>query len=438
MFAPLRNLAPRSLYSRAALILIVPIVTILLVISVAFIQRHYEGVTRQMARSLMIELHHLLAEVDRAPTETAARVQAWEVGEALELSSSLPSAWPEVGDRRDFWDLSGLQVIRALRDGLPELRSVDVRPDGMVRLVLDSRYGPLSVQVDRRRVTASNPHQLLVLMLVTAVLMTIIAYLFLSNQLRPIQRLAIAAEAFGKGQHVAYKPRGALEVRAAGAAFIEMRARIERQIEQRTLILSGVSHDLRTPLTRLRLGLSMIEDQAEAEELLRDVADMERLVDEFLSFSRGDALDEAEEVDPVALVRRVVENARRGGQPVTLVRVEGAGRLLLRPAAVIRALENLIGNAVRYGHRAEVSVALLDRSLRVVVEDDGPGIPPERRDEAVQPFTRLDSARNQNRGSGVGLGLAIAKDVARNHGGALWLGESETLGGLRAEITFAR
>ena len=203
-------------------------------------------------------------------------------------------------------------------------------------------------------------------------------------------------------------------------------------------MLSGVSHDLRTPLTRLRLGLAMLPEDEDTEALLNDVADMERLVDEFLSFARGDAVDDAEDVDPVALVTRVVENAQRAGQPVVLRGTEGQAVVRLRPAAVTRALENLIGNAIRFGTKAEVSVAVTDRAVRFTVEDNGPGIPKDQRDEAMRPFTRLDGARDPNRGGGVGLGLSIATDIARSHGGMLRLGESETLGGLKAEIVLAR
>ncbi len=217
-----------------------------------------------------------------------------------------------------------------------------------------------------------------------------------------------------------------------------MRARIERQIEQRTLMLSGVSHDLRTPLTRLRLGLSMMADDEESHALLGDVADMERLVDEFLAFARGDAMEDPEPVDVSALVQRVVDNAQRAGQAVTLRHKEGQGEVNLRPAAITRALENLIGNAVRFGSKAELSFAITERAVRISVEDDGPGIPKERRDEAVTPFTRLDHARDPNRGGGVGLGLSIAADIARSHGGSLRLGESEALGGLKAELVLAR
>ena len=214
-------------------------------------------------------------------------------------------------------------------------------------------------------------------------------------------------------------------------------ARIERQIEQRTLMLSGVSHDLRTPLTRLKLGLSMM-DEAEAAPLLQDVDDMERLLDEFLNFAKGAAEGEPELVDPASLLHALAEDARREGKDVTLGMLEGEGEVMLRKTPIRRALDNLVGNAVRYGDRAVLSMQLTDKSLRLRVEDNGPGIPEDQRAEALKPFARLDPARNQNQGSGVGLGLAIASDIARVHGGVLRLGQSEALGGLQADIVIAR
>ncbi|MEL7116695.1 MAG: ATP-binding protein, partial [Pseudomonadota bacterium] len=279
--------------------------------------------------------------------------------------------------------------------------------------------------------------QLLVLMVFAGLVLTIIAFVFMRNQLRPIRRLARASEAFGKGQNVTYRPSGASEIRAAGQAFVAMRERIERQIEQRTMMLSGVSHDLRTPLTRLKLGLSMLDEDAEIKALRRDVEDMERLVDEFLAFARGDALDDAEEIAPGDVIRSVVEKFQSSGAPVSLREISAEARpMMLRPLATARALENLIGNAVKYGNRAEVSLLPNGQTVRFVVEDDGPGIPEDLRGEALKPFVRLDRARNQDRGSGVGLGLAIAHDIARRHGGVLRLDQSATLGGLKASLDF--
>jgi two-component system osmolarity sensor histidine kinase EnvZ len=237
---------------------------------------------------------------------------------------------------------------------------------------------------------------------------------------------------------VDYSPSGATEIRAAGKSFLEMRDRIERHIEQRTMMLSGVSHDLRTPLTRLKLGLSMMEEGEDVRALNRDVEDMRRLLDEFLNFGQGGSGDSPDCVDPHDIVRQAVENARRTGGNVVLALVSGQGDMVLRPTAILRAIENLIGNSMRYGEYVEVSSVLGDGGLEITVEDDGPGIAPENREEALKPFSRLEPARNQNRGTGVGLGLAIAVDIARAHGGGLSLHQSARLGGLKVVFTVSR
>ena len=432
-FRWLKPYMPRSLYGRAILILLLPVISLLTVISIVFIQRHFEGVTRQMtqavSREVTLVLDHGVMADDGQGAEMAAVLQI-----AVNPISGVDL--PQENYRRWF-DFTGAVVIREFTSLLPNVRSIELPDDKIVRLYFMRPDGALELSFDRRRVSASNPHQLLVYMGVFGVLMTIISYLYLRNQLRPITRLARAAEAFGRGRHEAYRPAGAIEVRAAGSAFLDMRARIERQIEQRTLMLSGVSHDLRTPLTRLKLGLSMLEDD-EVDLMQRDVADMERLLDEFLAFARGAQEGEPAPVDPIALVRSIVADCQRAKINATLVQATGEGKVALREGGVRRAVENLINNAVRYGTKAEVLVTLTDKTLRIRVEDDGPGIPETQREEALKPFARLDPARNQDKGSGVGLGLAITADIARAHGGTLRLGESETLGGLRADIVIGR
>lgn len=439
MFNSLKHFMPRGLYGRAALILIVPVVTIQIVVSVTFIQRHFERVTEQMTQGVALEIQTLQDQLDDSATLIDAQARIAPLAKALNLTVELPVPITLTGDTRAFWDWSGRAVIATIRSRFPTLVASDLPTyPRNARFTFDTKFGPMMITVDRVRVSASNPHQLLVLMLVTSALMTFIAYLFLRNQLRPIKQLGDAAAALGKGRHIAYRPRGAVEVRAAGTAFLDMRGRIERQIEQRTLMLSGISHDLRSPLTRLKLGLSMLPEDGETRALLRDVGDMERLVDEFLAFARGDAMEAPEDIDPTALARRAVENAQRMGQPVLMADSFGGDHVRLRPVAVTRALENLIGNAVRYGKMAHVSVSVTDRVIRFTVEDDGPGIPKDRREEAMLPFARLDGARDPNRGGGVGLGLSIAADIARSHGGTLRLGESEAFGGLKAELVLAR
>ena len=434
----LQRLLTRSLYGRAALILIVPVVAIQLVVSTAFIQRHYEGVTRQMTQGVAIDLGFLLAEIEASPSIEAAAATVPGLARALEITLTLP-AGPDapVADQIALLDLSGRVIVDTLHAQVPGLVAADVTDeDRIVNLRFDSRHGPVQAELSRRRMSATNPHQLLVLMIFTSVLMTVISYMFLRNQLRPITKLAQAAEDFGKGRTVPYRPRGAQEVRAAGRAFLDMRARIDRQIEQRTLMLSGVSHDLRTPLTRLRLGLSLMPEDAEVEALKTDVIQMERMVDEFLAFVRGDAMEGSVLTDAVALVGGVVA---RAGAGVRLPEVLGkAEPVQMRPQAIERAVQNLVSNAQRYGTVVEVRLEYLDRSLRISVEDNGPGIPEDQRDEALRPFTRLDRSRDPNRGGGVGLGLSIASDIALSHGGTLRLSRSDRLGGLRADLLIAR
>lgn len=423
----LKHYMPRSLYGRAALILVLPVVTLQLVVSIVFIQRHFEGVTVQMSTELAREVNLVVADLPERTNATRLRLRPVAISD-----ESLPQT-----NLRRWYDFTGLVVIRELSARIPVLERIELPSNREVVLFVRKEDNLYQIALDRTRVSAANPHQLFVNMVFFGALMTLIAFLYMRNQLRPITRLAAAAEAFGKGRNLRYSPAGAVEVRAAGHAFLDMRARIERHIEQRTMMLSGVSHDLRTPLTRLRLGLSLLDDE-DREPLEHDVEEMQRLIDAFLDFARVDAeVAASERTDPFDLMRRIVEDAQRGGQNVVLGDMAGEGTVMLRPRALRRAVENLVANAGRYATSCEVSVQLTERSLRLRVEDDGPGITPDSREDALRPFVRLDPARNQDKGSGVGLGLAIAADIARAHGGVLRLGESEALGGLRADIVIA-
>ncbi len=433
----LHDRMPRSLYVRAALILLLPVVTLQVVVSVAFVQRYYADVSRQMAQALVLDLR----VVEEAARMGAAEAAASSLGMEASRGGSPPGE-----DHRDPWDLAGRAAVEEMRGEWPPFLAADLSSPRHVTIWADLEGGPLRLDIDRSRIAAENPHQLLVWTLASGAFLSAVAALFLRNQLRPIRRLARAASAYGRGQTIAFRPTGATELREAGTAFLEMRHRIERQAQARTAMLAGISHDLRTPLTRMRLQLSLMEGE-DAEALARDVDDMARMVDAFLAFARGDAGDAQDQADVAGIARAVAEDFARSGGAVEWGGVEGEhpGDLTVRPLAIRRALENLIGNALAHGTRAVLSVAFGDRSVRLTVEDDGPGIPPARREEAVRPFVRLDAARNQDRvgagagmGAGVGLGLAIVADIARAHGGSLRLGESARLGGLRADLVIAR
>ena len=437
-FQWLKRYLPRSLYGRAALILLVPVVVLQLVVSFAFTQRQLVDVTTQMTLNVVREIVVLEDLIATAPDRDAALVSMLRFADAfaMDVSFIADDAVPEAGRIR-WYDLSARVARDIIQSNVPQTMLLDFPDNRIVLTYFRSPHGVLKVSFNRRRISAATPHQLILTMVFFSILMTVIAYLYLRNQLRPITRLARAAQAFGRGRTVPYTPGGATEVRVAGSAFLDMRARIERQIEQRTIMLSGVSHDLRTPLTRLKLGLAMI-DEDDAKLMLGDVNEMEHMLDGFLDFARGASESAAEPVDPHALVRRIVEDMKRAGKTVQLGEMRGQGDVMLRTAAIRRAVENLLGNAFRYGTNAEVSVVLTEKSLRIRVEDDGPGIPADQRAEVVKPFFRLDAARNQNQGGGVGLGLAIVADIARAHGGALRLGVSEKLGGLQADIVIGR
>lgn len=413
----LKRALPRGFYGRAALILIVPIVTIQLVVSVMFLQRHFEDVTLQMTGTLSRDLGLVL--------------ESPSFGDSLGIWVGA-GAGPTENTRR-FYDLSGSVVIRELRATFPQITGVDLATDNdWVLLGLDGQ----TVIFPRSRVSASNPHQLLVLMVTTSLLMTLVAFLFMRNQIRPLRRLASVAEAFGRGRSLPYSPTGATEVRAAGTAFLDMRQRIERHIDQRTLLLSGVSHDLRTPLTRMRLELSMM-DPAQSEGLQSDVNEMAQIIDTFLDFARESAETQAEPLDALPLAHAVVDGFARGGDTVELVLPSEPAVAPMQVGGVQRALSNLIKNGFRYGTHVRLTVQDAPAALRFVVEDDGPGIAAQDRSKAMRPFTRLDAARGAGSGS-VGLGLAIVTDVARSHGGTLLLQDSPDLGGLRAELVLPK
>jgi two-component system osmolarity sensor histidine kinase EnvZ len=433
-----KSFLPNSFYGRAVLILIVPIIFIQVVLSVVFIQRHYERVTQQLTQNTLLTIDVALAQIDAAPSMNEGLDQAslWLRALGIGVRASTVSA-PGIGaEPRDWLDLAGREVINVLQAQLTGYAGSDLvsRP-GHVLVWVDSVHGVLEIELPRRLVSAANPHQLLVIVFLASILLAGIAFQFLRLQVRPIRRLGEAAEAYGRGESMPLKTSGAREIRAASLAFLDMRNRIERQNAQRKIMLSGIGHDMRTPLTRMRLILSMMDEDDESAALRTEITDLERLLNGFLDYSRGQSASVMQIVDPASLLSDLVKRYTAAGaqveytastQPAPMVRID--------PSLIERALDNLLSNAVRYGSRVQASLLVADGTSTWTIEDNGPGIAARDRARAVEPFVRLDDARNQDAGNGVGLGLSIVTEAARAHSGCLLLDDSAALGGLRASL----
>ena len=432
----LADVLPKGLYARSLLIVIVPMVLLQTAVAYGFMQRHFDLVTHRLSAAVARDvgaLTDLYRDLPRAADDSRLRAIASEryrmIVELMppqplpprltprfyELLDPLPRALPsELADqiREPFW------VDPIGRSGLMEVR-------------VDLGFGVLKIITRRSLAYEPNAQIFIFWMIGASIVLIIVAILFLRNQIRPILRLAAAAEDFGKGRDLDFKPRGAREVRQAGYAFIEMKRRIERATEQRTAMLNGVSHDLRTILTRFRLGLEVLDESPERELLQADIEEMKGMLESYLAFARGDGGEPTTQTNLRQTLEELRDGARRDGAPVT-VATSGDLNVKLRPLAMKRCIGNLVANAQRYGQCVAVTALREGRFVVINVDDDGPGIAPEHREDVFRPFLRLDEARNQDQG-GSGLGLAIARDISRAHGGDITLGVSP-LGGLRATI----
>lgn len=432
----LKPIMPRGLRGRFTIIIGAPIILILFIASWLYMERYSQQMTRRLSNAVGGEIAFLVSVAEmQTDAEARARIfQEVSMHEALDVrlleGETLPPPIP-IG-RFNF-------LRRIVDDQLqskiahPVWFDLEHRPS-MVEVQVQLSNAVLAVEMRRSRIIATNWHNFLVWMFVAVALFLGIAVLFLRIQVRAILRLALAAESFGKGRDVPdFKPSGASEVRKAAEAVIDMRDRISAYAFQRTEMLAGVSHDLRTPLTRLKLQLAILGDGPDVEEMKSDIAEMEYMLQEYLDFARGQAGEETRPIDVPETLELIIADAARKGQNVTLEAAEPI-TFLLREGAFRRLMTNLINNAATYGDEVKVSASLNDAgALLVRVDDNGPGIPPDRREEAFRPFHRLDEGRNQDQ-AGTGLGLAIALDVAKAHGGDIAL-EASPLGGLRAKVT---
>ncbi|MCB8836898.1 ATP-binding protein [Aurantimonas sp. VKM B-3413] len=426
---------PKGLYARSLIIIIAPMVLLQCVVTVVFMERHWQLVTQRLSKAVIQDVAAVtdLVQDRRGPQELDRIIDI--ARERLDLNVALlpPTPLPAPAPKPFFSILDGI-LSDEIKDQIGRPFWIDTVGNSRIveiRIQLDD--GVLRVFAPRNSAYASNTHIFLVWMVSTSLVLLIIAVLFLRNQIRPIQALAAAAEGFGRGQPMPseFRPRGASEVRRASLAFIQMRDRIERQIEQRTQMLNGVSHDLRTVLTRFRLQLALLPEGEDQDELNSDIDEMQRMLEGYLAFAKGEAGEEVGELDLETLLQKFRSEAERKGKRLT-TDIVGDPRITVRPDAFSRMITNLVANAMRHGERVKVSANHEGRWLTIAVEDDGPGIAADKREEVFKPFVRLDPARNIDSG-GTGLGLAIARDIARAHGGDILLSDSK-LGGLRALI----
>ncbi|MGN6098412.1 MAG: ATP-binding protein [Bosea sp. (in: a-proteobacteria)] len=424
---------PKGLYPRALVIVITPVVLLQSVIAYVFMERHWQLVTQRLSAAVSADIAMLIDVYESYPQDpditTLSRIAAERLGMDVDIipDSDLPAPGP-----RPFFSLLDNALSTELSQQVARPFWLDtVGRSSLIEIRIKLGKNVMRILTRRNSAYASNSHIFLLWMIGTSLILLTIAVLFLRNQIRPILKLADAAEAFGKGRDAEFRPRGAREVPRAGNAFIEMKRRVERSIGERTTMLNGVSHDLRTILTRFRLSLALMERTSEIEALEKDVDEMSRMLEDYLAFARGDAGEVPVETDIRGQLEELKADAERLGHQ-TALEVVGDPLVVVRPDAFRRLLTNLVSNAARYGDRIAIRATHDARYLIVTVDDDGPGIPPDQREEVFRPFFRLDEARNVD-GGGTGLGLAIARDIARAHGGDIMLSEAP-LGGLRATV----
>ena len=429
-----KAIMPKGLYARSLLIIIAPMVILQSVVAFVFMERHWTLVTQNLSAAVVRDIAAL---IELSKTQAQDPEQALVKKIALErlglVVDFLPVADMPPPGPKPFFSLLDQALSRELRRQIGRPFWTDtVGRSALIEVRIQLDNSIMRVLARRSQAYASNSEIFLLWMVGTSLVLLTVAVLFLRNQIKPILRLADAAESFGKGRDAPnFRPRGAREVRRAAQAFLEMKQRIERAIEQRTAMLAGVSHDLRTVLTRFKLELALLGDVPEAEMLKKDVDEMGRMLEAYLAFARGDAGENAAPTDMAAFLDELKADAERNGHKTSAI-FHGPPIVTVKPAAFKRCLANLVSNASRYAPSIAITGHRDHRWLTVTVDDDGPGIPAAMREEVFKPFLRLDDARNQDEG-GTGLGLAIARDIARSHGGEITLSDSP-LGGLRAAV----
>lgn len=428
---------PRTLFARSLLIIVIPVLLLQIVTTIVFVDNHWRKVTSRLAFAVAGEISIIADQLDKNHSEEATRRITDLYAQRLDLlvtfePNGILSSQPEMKGGWGLFAADSLSTAMEKQVRRPFTLSFSSE-DNWVNIGVQLDSGVLRVLALERRLYSSSASIFLIWVLGTSLILFAISVFFMRNQIRPIRRLAMMAERMGKGQEIInFKPEGAREVRLAGRAFLDMHDRITKQIEQRTTMLAGVSHDLRTPLTRLKLGLAFIEDSPDVKDLKQDVSDMEQMINNYLGFLRGDGDEATESMALIDIVTKIADATRRHGKNIH-VDIPSSITLSVRPMAFERALQNLVSNAEKYGEEIWVSAKHKTDEVIIIVDDNGKGLPPELFEDVFKPFYRADESRNSSTG-GVGLGLPIVRDIVHAHGGEVHL-EKSPKGGLRAVIT---
>lgn len=432
----MKKFLPRTLFGRSLMIILVPALLLQIITTVVFFDRHWSKMTSRLANALAGEIAVIANRIEKEPSPETIKDVAALSSQNLELLISYEEG---AVFREDELNVSHKHsfLTKTLKKALQE----NVRRPFNIKINVSDKWINIGVQLDQGVLRVSSPqHRLfsssgyifLLWMIFTTLILFAIAILFMRNQIRPIRRLAVAAERFGKGRDVpSFKPEGAKEVRQAARAFFDMHERVKRQVSQRTTMLASISHDLRTPLTRVKLQLAMLDPSPEIEDLKQDIGEMEKMIEGYLAFARGEGGEQSVRTDIGKMVERLVAGLKKQGKDMHVTLGDDIS-VPIRPVAFERSLSNVVNNAAKYASTVWIDVYKTNHRIQIVIDDNGPGIPESDFEDVFKPFTRLDESRNVDKG-GVGLGLPIAKDIITSHGGTIFL-EKSNRGGLRVVI----